>query len=46
MGIETHAVFHNKDHSTPHTKQADYHMRLWGPNPNQAYLDMKQLVGI
>ena len=46
MGIETHAVFHNKDYSTPHTKQADYSHEIVGPNPNQAYLDMKQLVGI
>ena len=46
MGIETHAVFHNKDHSTPHTKQADYSHEIVGPNPNQAYLDMEQLVGI
>ena len=30
MGIETHAVFHNKDHSTPHTKQADYAHEIWG----------------
>ncbi len=46
MGIETHAVFHNKDHLTPHTKQADYSHEVVGPNPNQAYLDMKQLLKI
>lgn len=46
MGIETHVVFHNKDYSTPHTKQADYAHEIFGPNPNSAYLDLEQLVGI
>ena len=44
MGIETHAIFHNKDYSTPHTRQADYAHEILGSNPNQAYLDMKQLA--
>ena len=46
MGIETHVVFHSKDYSTPHTKQADYAHEILGSNPNSAYLDMKQLAAI
>ncbi len=46
MGIETHIVFHNKDYSTPHTKQADYAHEILGPNPTSAYLDMDQIVTI
>ena len=46
MGIETHIVFHNKDYSTPHTKQADYAHEIIGPNPTSAYLDMDQIVTI
>ena len=46
MGIETHAIFHQKDFTSPHRKQADYAHEILGQNPNAAYLNSAQIISI
>lgn len=44
MGIPTVAVYAEPDARTPHVYFADKRVRLNGPTPRQAYLDIDQLV--